>query len=52
MAYYEVKVNVLRSGEVSEISSIDVVPGDVVFLKDSIKIPFEGIILEGSALIN
>ena len=27
-------------------------PGDVVFLKDPIKIPFEGIILEGSALIN
>jgi cation-transporting P-type ATPase 13A2 len=35
-----------------EVSSIDVVPGDIVFLKDSIKIPFEGIILEGSALIN
>ncbi len=28
------------------------VPGDIVFLKDPIKIPFEGIILEGSALIN
>lgn len=35
-----------------EISSLDVVPGDVVFLKKPIKIPFEGIILEGSALIN
>jgi P-type E1-E2 ATPase len=34
------------------ISSIDVVPGDVVFLKAAIKIPFEGILLEGSALIN
>ena len=27
-------------------------PGDIVFLKEAIKIPFEGIILEGSALIN
>lgn len=34
------------------ISSLDVSPGDIVFLKDPIKIPFEGIILEGSALIN
>lgn len=36
----------------SEMSSLDLVPGDVVFLKKPIKIPFEGIILEGSALIN
>jgi P-type E1-E2 ATPase len=28
------------------------VPGDIVFLKDPIKLPFEGLILEGSALIN
>ena len=45
-------MNVLRNGVVKQISSIEVVPGDVVFLKDPIKIPFEGIILEGSALIN
>jgi cation-transporting ATPase 13A3/4/5 len=52
MAYYEVKVHALRSGKVVEVSSLDLVPGDVVFLKNPIKIPFEGIILEGSALIN
>jgi cation-transporting ATPase 13A2 len=52
MAYYEVKINVLREGKIEEISSIDAVPGDIVFLKEAIKIPFEGIILEGSALIN
>jgi P-type Ca2+ transporter type 2C len=52
MAYYEVKVNVLREGHVREISSVEVVPGDVVFLKEAIKIPFEGVIIEGSALIN
>ena len=45
-------MNVLRNEEVVEISSLDIVPGDVVFLKDPIKIPFEGIIIEGSALIN
>ncbi len=45
-------VKVLREGKVESISSIDVVPGDIVFLKDAIKIPFEGVILEGSALIN
>jgi cation-transporting P-type ATPase 13A2 len=52
MAYYEVKVHALREGGVAEVSSLDLVPGDVVFLKNPIKIPFEGIILEGSALIN
>lgn len=45
-------VKVLREGKVESISSIDVVPGDIVFLKEAIKIPFEGVILEGSALIN
>jgi P-type E1-E2 ATPase len=29
-----------------------VVPGDIIFLKDAIKIPFEAIVLEGSVLIN
>lgn len=52
MAYYEINVHVLREGKVVEVSSLDLVPGDVVFLKNPIKIPFEGIILEGSALIN
>lgn len=52
MAYYDVPVNVLRETSVVQISSVDVVPGDIVFLKDPIKIPFEGVILEGSALIN
>lgn len=52
MAYYEVTLNVLRGSKVVQISSVDVVPGDIVFLKDPIKIPFEGVILEGSALIN
>jgi cation-transporting P-type ATPase 13A2 len=52
MAFYEVQVNVLRGGKVHSLSSLDVVPGDIVFLKEAIKIPFEGIILEGNALIN
>lgn len=52
MAYYDIPLNVLREKAVVQISSVDVVPGDIVFLKDAIKLPFEGIILEGSALIN
>ncbi len=40
MAYYEVQVNTLRNGNVVAVSSIDLVPGDIVFLKDPIKIPF------------
>lgn len=45
MAYYEINVNVLRNGEVVSVSSFEVVPGDIVFLKDPIKLPFEGVIL-------
>lgn len=40
MAFYEIPVNVLREGKIEVISSIEVVPGDIVFLKDPIKIPF------------
>jgi magnesium-transporting ATPase (P-type) len=45
MAYYEINLDVLRNGQVVRISSFDVVPGDIVFFKDAIKIPFDGIIL-------
>lgn len=34
------------------LSSLDVVPGDIVFLRESLKLPFEGVIIEGNALIN
>jgi P-type E1-E2 ATPase len=34
------------------LSSVEVAPGDIVFLKHQIKIPFDGIVLEGDALIN
>jgi magnesium-transporting ATPase (P-type) len=44
MAYYEVNVNVLRNVNVVNISSINIVPGDIVFLKDPIKIPFDAIV--------
>lgn len=40
MAYYEIPVNALRNGVIIKISSLDVVPGDIIFLKDPIKIPF------------
>jgi P-type E1-E2 ATPase len=45
-------MNVLRSGEVIELSSAELAPGDIVFLKAQVKVPFDGIILEGDALIN
>ena len=52
MAYYEVDVHVLRNDKVVKISSKDIVPSDIVFLKDPINIPFDAIVLEGSTLIN
>lgn len=45
MAYYEAQINTLRNGGVVRVSSLELVPGDVVFLKEQIKLPFEGVIL-------
>ena len=52
MAYYNVKIYSLRNGNVVEISSVDVVPGDIVFINNSLKLPFDGILLGGSVLMN
>lgn len=52
MAYNEEMIETLRGGEIQTISSTKLAPGDIVFLKKQIKIPFDGIILEGEALIN
>ena len=52
MSYYEVPLSVLREGKVEKISSLEVVPGDVVFMNQPVKLPFDGILLEGEMLIN
>jgi cation-transporting ATPase 13A2 len=52
MAYYEVELDVLRGGEMRKISSFDVVPGDLVFFGRNLRVPFEGVLLEGEMLIN
>ncbi len=35
-----------------KISSFDVVPGDLVFFSKNMRVPFEGVLLEGEMLIN
>lgn len=52
MAYFETEVNILRNGTIVQDSSKNVVPGDIVFVKKSMKIPFDGLLLHGSALSN
>ena len=47
---YIYKVHVVRSGEVAEINSTDVVVGDVVQLNPGDKIPADGIILTANSL--
>jgi len=49
---YQCSINVMREGQISLISSIDIVPGDVVFLKAPIKLPFDAVILEGSIVMD
>lgn len=43
---------VLREDEVLRLSSKDVVPGDIVFFRQPIKVPFDAVILDGSCLVN
>ena len=45
MAYYEAEVNVLREDKIVKFSSKDIVPGDIVFFKKAMKIPFDCILL-------
>ena len=52
LAFYETSVRVLRAEGAIELSSRDVVPGDIVFFKEPIKVPFDVVILEGSCLVN
>lgn len=52
MAYYTTPVHVLRGSTVVEKSSIDLVPGDIVFIKKAVKLPYDGVLLGGSVLIN
>lgn len=42
----------MRDGEIKKGSSKYVVPGDVVFIKNPMKVPFDGLLLQGSALSN
>ena len=52
MAYYTTPMHVLRGNNIMELSSIELVPGDIAFLKKAIKLPFDGVLLGGSVLIN
>lgn len=45
MSYYEVQLQVLRNGKVEQVSSLQVVPGDIVLFNKTIRMPFEGILL-------
>lgn len=52
MAYYEVELDALREGRIQRISSREAVPGDIVFFKHEIKVPFDCVLLEGACLVN
>ena len=44
--------NILRNREIKKCSSKYAVPGDIIFLKNSMKMPFDGILLHGTILAN
>ena len=45
LVQYETQINALRDNKVQSLSSLDVVPGDIVFFKDHIKVPFDCVVL-------
>ena len=46
----EPKITALRDGERVEISSTELVPGDVIFIHEGVKVPADGQVLECSGL--
>lgn len=52
MAYHSVLVNVLRDEKITSINSDYVVPGDIVFIDESIILPFDCVVLGGEMLVN
>ena len=48
----DVKINVIRNNEINIILLNDVVVGDIVILNEGDKIPADGIIVEGSVLVD
>lgn len=52
MSFYEISIPILRNGRITEVSSMHVVPGDIAFFNKTIRLPFEGILLEGEVLMN
>lgn len=53
MSHFECPVEVVRDGEIIEISSIDLVPGDALVLSPELKvIPCDAILLNGDVLVD
>ena len=52
MARYECKVNVRRYGEFKEITSVDLVPGDIIEIPKEMRMPCDCLLLSGSAVVN
>ena len=46
----EPKIMVLRDGKKKEISSIELVPGDIMFIYEGVKIPADGYVIKSSGL--
>lgn len=54
-AHYECPVKVMRegkSGPLREISSVDLVPGDVIEIPDQVQVPCDIILLQGTCVLN
>jgi cation-transporting ATPase 13A2 len=52
MAYYECPVNVLRAGEIVRMSSVELVPGDLIEVPENSKMPCDAVLINGACIID
>lgn len=48
----DVKIKVLRCGEIKTVSSSEIVAGDIVYLLPGVKIPADGVMIDGAVSVN
>lgn len=52
MAYYETDVNVIREGNVQNISSVELVPGDLIEIPNNSKMPCDAVLIGGACIVD
>jgi cation-transporting ATPase 13A2 len=52
MAYYETDVNVIREGNLQKVSSVELVPGDLIEIPNNSKMPCDAVLIGGTCVVD